>query len=364
MTDRTIIPVVLIVLLLAIIGTARAELLTNMSNGKPFCSGFVTTNCTPTMDSEVAKCSGFGILENGIIGCVPVLLEKASFDLLKSTIMFMQDALGFLLNPPLLNLKDQGMADAYEKSRTIVTSLYSLIIAIVGLYWVFGARSSGGRVAAKVWTERLILAILLQAAGRPIFALALDLNQGITDEFTHAAMGVPDANGAYSNDFLSQAAGIITNIEASEEYILMLVVGCLSYTSALIALVIRYAIIGIAYITFPFILLLYMLPFTRPLGQKALMFAAIAIFLGAFDAMILYAGNTFITALTAQGVDLFIEAIFLFVFMTLIGVVNIYILVVAPIMQLPLVSEVAKTAVKVVTSATMTPAAGAAAAAV
>lgn len=361
---RTVVPVVLIVLLFALIGTARAELLTNMPNGKPFCSGSVTTNCTLTMDSEVAKCSGFGILENGIIGCVPVLLEKATFDMLKSTIMFIQDAMGFLLNPPLLNLKNQGMADAYEKSRTIVTSLYSLIIAIVGLYWVFGARSSEGRVAAKIWTERLILAILLQAAGRPIFALALDLNQGITGEFTHAAMGVPNADGAYDNNLFIQAVKITANIEASKEYIVMLLMGCMSYISALISLVIRYAIIGIAYITFPFILLLYMLPFTRPLGQKALTFAAIAIFLGAFDAMILYAGNTFITALTAEGVDLFIRAAFLFVFMALIGAVNIYILVVIPIMQLPLVSEAAKAAVKVVASAVATPAAGAAMAAV
>lgn len=271
-------------------------------------------NCAQTLDYKAGQCQGVSILSANFLGC------------LADTIMYntvftgISDATKWLLNTIisiLLYTPDVSAAKAdYDSVLRIVQSLYSLLIAGMGLYWVWGARSVEGRMQAKEWSERLISLVLLEAVGFFVFGMALKLNGYITSSVLSEVQD--------SMSGILSTAGVV--IAVLVVYALMLPV----LTITVITLVVRQLLIFSVLMIFPFTLMLYMVPATRQWGSLALNVTLTVIFAGAVDAIIVFSMSGASHLADFFAIDVIIRPIAMIGMFALLGPINIWLFMNAP----------------------------------
>ena len=203
----------------------------------------------------------------------------------------------------------------YDNVLMVAQSLYSLLIAALGLYWIWGARSVEGRIRAKEWSEKLFALILLEAAGFFIFSLALGLNNNIASavlQWTNPSGGVPEL-------VATTAVAIIIRI-----FMLPLLF------VTLLTLILRQILIFVMLVLFPFSLMLYMIPMTKQWGLMAVNMTALVIFMGAIDALIIYGAGAIGTISNILIADAILRTIATYCSFALVGVLNVWLLLSAP----------------------------------
>ena len=209
-----------------------------------------------------------------------------------------------------------GLKPRYDSMMKVAQSVFSILIAALGIYWIAGAKDIEGRIKAKTWSERLFTLILLESVGFFLFKMALGLNNYIAGQ----------AIATIGGDLFS-----FGNATASAS--VMIIIGVIAGTAAaltVLTLVVRIVLIAILLVFFPFTMLLYMTPATRRWGDVALNLTMVVIFLGALDTIVLYGASAVGDLTNLLGIDVIIKPLLACVAFGLIGTLNIYILLMVP----------------------------------
>jgi hypothetical protein len=168
---------------------------------------------------------------------------------------------------------------------------------------------------AKIWSERLITLIILESVGFFLIKLAVGMNDYLVGEMT------------------SQMTADMFNIDTGGVSLLILIVviiwGGISVAATLLALIVRQLLLGILVVCFPFTLLLYMTPPARRWGSVAMNMTLAVVFMCAVDALILYGGTSAAGMVGLVG-DAVLRPIVFYLILGLVGVMNVYILLMVP----------------------------------
>jgi len=318
------------ILLLVACLLAGAVFASDNSNSTTGDSGSKDWN-SMNFNEKKAVCDQSGIFSDKVFACIPVTIIGSVFGAIQSLFNALASLIESLFTMPF-NIHCIAY-DKYLASKDLISGLYSLLIALVGIYWVFGAHDQQGRITAKFWTERLIVIILAQAMGAMLFETALDLNRYITSSFLDASIVksmltvTPDggAGGAVSTLML----------------LLIMIGNAGSFTLTLLTLIARIVLLVIMYILFPFILFLYLLPATKQIGRVALVMTLLVIFLGSLDAFMLFGGDAVIGVLDKLPMlGMVIRPFVIASIFGAIGALNIHLFLAAPTFVVPDVSAV------------------------
>lgn len=199
----------------------------------------------------------------------------------------------------------------YDNILKLAQSLYSLLIAALGLYWIWGARGFDGRVKAKAWTEKLFVLMLVQSVGFPLFGLGVGLN----NEVVGYVSSLSDP-GYFPVEAIAVAALALV--------VRLFMLPLLFLT--LLTLILRQLMVFVMLVFFPFTLMLYMTPATNKWGSFAISLTAVVIFMGAIDAIILYASAALGNLTGFFITDAIIKAIASYGTFGLIGILNVWML--------------------------------------
>jgi len=134
-------------------------------------------SCADTIAYKKAKCGGIGFLDEKFSECAAYNIIAAILDMISGAINY---CINLIMSILTYTPDISGAKESYDKVLKVVQSLYSLLISILGLYWIFGARSYEGRVNAKIWAERVIAIIIIESVGFFLFSTALKLNSYIS----------------------------------------------------------------------------------------------------------------------------------------------------------------------------------------
>lgn len=314
------------ILLLLLAGIAFAEV---QPSGNPTCrtidhgNGNITIdyndpNCQNTLEYRNWKCTRSDIVSflsmgTGAIGC---FLDQGLF----TAFGFLVDGFKWLVNvalslitysPDISRLKPR-----YDSMMKVAQSVFSVLIAALGIYWIAGAKDIEGRIKAKAWSERLFTLILLEAVGFFLFKMALGLNNYIAGQ----------AIATIGGDLFSFGNATAS---ASVMLIVALAAGAAAALTVL-TLVVRIVLIAILLVFFPFTMLLYMTPATRKWGSVALNLTMAVIFLGALDTIVLYSASAAGDLTNLLGIDVIIKPLIACVTFGLVGTLNIYVILMVP----------------------------------
>lgn len=308
-------------LILLFAGIAFADI---QPSGNPACrtidhgNGNVTIdyndpNCQTTIEYRNWKCSQSGIFSVDFIGC---FLDQGMF----TAFGFLVDGFKWLVNVALSLITYSpdlsGLKPRYDSMMKVAQSVFSILIAALGIYWIAGAKDIEGRIKAKTWSERLFTLILLESVGFFLFKMALGLNNYIAGQ---AITTIGSDLFSFGNATASASVMIVVAIIAGAAAAL-----------TVLTLVVRVVLIAILLVFFPFTMLLYMTPATRRWGDVALNLTMVVIFLGALDTIALYGASAAGDLTNLIGIDIIIKPLLACVAFGLIGTLNIYILLMVP----------------------------------
>ena len=315
---------ILLIALLCVITFSFAQ--TVQPSGNPVCStinygnGTVginqsDPNCQNTMAYAQLSCSNISIFSE------PLRFFSCGLDMGMNTLVGgASNDLTYVVNVifgiMFQSLDITALQPQYNAMETVAMSALSILVALLGLYWIAGARSIEGRMNAKIWSERLIALIIMEAVGFFLFKLALGLNDYIA--------------GSVTSQLSAQTFGFTSTTLSITTMIVVLVVGWTSVLLTVLTLVVRLILLGVLAVLFPFTILLYMTPPTKRWGSVALNLTLAMIFLGALDSIVLYGGSTAANLLGVFGVDVILKPIVMFVVLGIVGTLNIYILLMVP----------------------------------
>jgi len=229
-------------------------------------------NCAQTLEYQQKKCEGASFFSN-FFDCIGTSILGTIFKLIADAINWLINTImSILLYTPDISLSKGD----YDRILKIVQSLYALSIAGLGLYWIWGAKDVEGRMKAKIWSERLIALVIVEAAGFFLFGMALKLNSYISSSVLSNTLPVQDIG-----------SGIGTIAAVIIVYLLLLTP--LALTA--IVLVLRQILVFAMLMMFPFTLMLYLTPPTRQWGAFALNITLVVIFIGAVDTIIIFSAS-------------------------------------------------------------------------
>jgi len=263
-------------------------------------------NCADTIAYKKAKCEGIGFLDEKFSEC-------AAYNVIAAILNMISGAINYCINLIMSILTYtpdiSGAKESYDKVLKVVQSLYSLLISILGLYWIFGARSYEGRVNAKIWAERVIAIIIIESVGFFLFSTALKLNSYISSSLL--------SNVQLSTDIVSLAwtnAAIVIAAFFMAGFILL---------TALV-LIVRQFLIFIMLCMFPFTLMLFLLPSTRQWGSFLMNITMLVIFIGSVDVIMVYAASNITGMAGFFELDGAIKPLATITIFALIGMIDIW----------------------------------------
>lgn len=184
------------------------------------------------------------------------------------------------------NLSTPSIACEYNKVYSLVASLYSLAIAVVGLYWVFGATDTSKRIQAKEYTELLFFIIIAETVAPYLFNILVDLSLSLTTIFLNEDT-IGKFLGTIVVGILSGAAIIVMTWGPTTPFLLLILL--IMFILTLLLLFVRNLLIAIMYVLLPFSIFLYFFPLTRRVGANLLRYTVTLIFSPLILGIVLYA---------------------------------------------------------------------------
>ena len=235
----------------------------------------------------------------------------------------------------------------YSRMYRLVASFYSIAIALIGIFWIFGAKDQAGRIQSKMWMERFIIIVIAEAIGPFIFKIFLDLNDAFIITFLDAEFFgqfiffISSFIGSFILLWLMAPALIPVLFPVS---ILLI----LSILFAIIVLILRGFLVGVFYILFPLTIFLYLIPFTSGIGRKMLVTTLGLIFVGAANALILRLSVAIAFSSMFSGVlALLLPAFYFTLICLLIVIVDLYLIFMLPTSLIPGVGTVADLGIQI-----------------
>jgi len=221
----------------------------------------------------------------------------------------------------------------YSRMYRLVASFYSIAIALIGIFWIFGAKDQAGRIQSKMWMERFIIIVIAEAIGPFIFKIFLDLNDAFIITFLDA-------------EFFGQFIFFISSFIPVLFPVSILLI--LSILFAIIVLILRGFLVGVFYILFPLTIFLYLIPFTSGIGRKMLVTTLGLIFVGAANALILRLSVAIAFSSMFSGVlALLLPAFYFTLICLLIVIVDLYLIFMLPTSLIPGVGTVADLGIQI-----------------
>ena len=111
---------------------------------------------------------------------------------------------------------------------------------------------------------------------------------------------------------------------------LVIIWGGISVVTTLLTFIVRQILLGALVVCFPFTLMLYLTPPTKKWGSVALNLTLAVIFLGAVNAIALYGGSAAANMVGLFGINDILRPIIMYSILGLVGVLDIYILLMVP----------------------------------
>ena len=267
----------------------------NFNNGRVGCS-----SVSPFDFGKILSCGMYSAFSEAVIAGVGAL----------------QWFVNIILSLMLHSLDINALKPNYNAVRTAAMSALSVLIALLGLYWIWGARTMEGRMNAKIWSEQLIALIILESVGFFLIKMAVGLDDYIVTRVS------------------SQLTGEMFNIETSGTSLIVLAAvilwGGISVVTTLITFIVRQMLLGALVVCFPFTLMLYLTPPTNKWGSVALNLTLAVIFLGAVNALALYGGSAAANMVGLFEINEILRPMVMYSILGLVGVLDIYILLMVP----------------------------------
>ena len=300
-----------LMLLLLLASVAFAESSDNSSNVQPIQ---VIPMPTISFGQPGSYCGAVSIMDGArLVICGLAYVVHTVLSYLAGGLSWFLDS---ILSLMLKSLDVTMLKSNYDAMRNVALSALSVLIALLGLYWIAGARNIEGRITAKVWSERLIALIILESVGFFLLKLALGLNDYIV--------------GSVSTQLTSEMFAFgVGNVSA----VVMLVAVIYGYTTVLltfVTLIVRQILLGALTVCFPFTLILYLTPPTKKWGSVALNLTLAVVFLGALDAILLYGGSAAVNMVGLAVLGSILSPLVFFTMLGLLGAINIYVLLMVP----------------------------------
>lgn len=233
--------------------------------------------------------------------------------LVYSSKQFLENSLNFIITGPNLSL----FCSPYNNVMRIIESLYTLALMGFGTYYIVNANDPAKRAQSKLWIQDLLLMIIVLSFSFNLFKILIDLNQYLTTSIYNE--GFADLLNI-QNDFSSLIFGLLIGFGYAGLSLMTFV-----------TLFSRYLLIPFLLLIFPFAILLYFLPFSKPIGTFILKFTLLIIFMTTADALVILGMSYLLTSgdpLLSSG---FLKGLAIMFGFGLIGVINSIIYLVATI---------------------------------
>ena len=261
-----------LILLLLLASVAFAESSDNSSDVQPIQ---VIQMPTISFGQPGSYCGAVSIMDGSRLAlCTVAYVVHTILSYLAGGLKWFLDS---VLSLMLKSLDVTMLKPNYDAMRNVAMSALSVLIALLGLYWIAGARSIEGRINAKIWGERLIALIILESVGFFLLKLALGLNDYIV--------------GGVSTHLTSEMFAFGTGDVSAVVMVIAVIYGYTSVLLTFATLIVRQVLLGALVVCFPFTLILYLTPPTKKWGSVALNLTLAVVFLGALDAILLYGGS-------------------------------------------------------------------------
>ncbi|MFH1403564.1 MAG: hypothetical protein ABIH11_04765 [Candidatus Altiarchaeota archaeon] len=213
-------------------------------------------------------------------------LTLKSFDNLKvynGTFMLLlqaPDNMTFNLNHPAVKILGKPI-------MSVIIPIWEFLIALVGIYYVWGGLSPASRAQAKNMMTKLILGLICCSLAYPIFNLFLDLERFALINVLSAGGIVPDSWDPFTSTpaWAVGTIGLISSIIGLLTFGYGIVLLCPTYCALISMWIMPYMILGMRNIIvlvlglfFPITILLLSFDFTKGLGNKLLHMSLVWIF--------------------------------------------------------------------------------------
>lgn len=183
---------------------------------------------------------------------------------------FLQFTLNLLSEPINIHL----FANMWAIVVYVISMFYALLIVGAGFNIMTSGYSPAKREKAKEWLRNVLIMIVLVQASFFIYELAIDLSASITS----GTLTLIDQHFFQIN--ITTITDLGTAIFFGLFYLVTLIITSL-------VLIVRYAFVAIGVALFPLAIFFYFIPVLRPYGSLLLNFLGTAIFVTAFDALLL-----------------------------------------------------------------------------
>lgn len=259
----------------------------NISGYNPAATSICSYNSSVCEETKTESAislltAGIAIFIKGAVGIFASLVAL----LLNIILMFLVNVF-FMLISYFPDLSSSQILCEYNKVYSLVASFYSIALVIVGLYWIFGATSSSKRVQAKEYTELLFFLVLAESVSPFLFQLLVELSISLTKVFLNQ-----EIMDAMSAQILggSGAAALIQALLNDPFGLLVAIASIILIILLIFVVLFRNIMVVITYIIFPITIFLYLIPFTRRIGEAILKYTLLLIFSSFIIGLIIFAG--------------------------------------------------------------------------
>ncbi|MCX6695058.1 MAG: ABC transporter permease [Candidatus Altiarchaeota archaeon] len=258
-------------------------------------------------------CKAWSYIKQGVDWVVKILLGPI-LAWLKSRMLEVFEKLGAHMVEVIIyltpNLNDPSMtpvfADVHRTIFTILVPFYSFNIILVGIYFLFTSVEPAKRAKAKDMLQTLIVSMVLVSVSPALYRILIDASNIISREMmdvmktqTMSVLGT-SCGGPSINFFGVFLGSAFTAVLANPGFSLFFVmVLFLFYLMILLFLAVRYAMIIIFYLLFPFTVFCYFFEYTKNLGGDLLSRSIMWILCGPIMALMV-AITVFVAAATVN----------------------------------------------------------------
>lgn len=203
----------------------------------------------------------------------------------------------------------------YNGIMTILDGMYALVLMGLALFMILRSGDVEGRMTAKKWMENLIIMIIVLSFSFPLFKILLDFNVFLSSSLANQSMG-----NLFNFNSLADSTILSFVVLSSGAFLCMI---------TFLTLLLRYLLIPVFLMLFPFAIFLYFIPPSQSWGRTFLLIIIIFVFMTTADALVLAGISAMFNSADPNLADPFIHSIAMLAGFASFGFVNLILIVLA-----------------------------------